>query len=219
MQDIDRLSDFSEDVSDLERSLDSARQVTGSFSTELRDLRITLTETVRDLGSVERGFSSGLRRAFDGLVLDGLKLSDALSVVATSMADTVYSAAVNPVTDHAGGLLADGLNSLISGLMPYADGASFSQGRVMPFARGGVVTSPTTFPMRGGTGLMGEAGAEAIMPLSRSADGRLGVAAQGGANVNVTMNISTQDARSFERSQGQIAAQVSRLLNRGQRNR
>jgi len=67
---------------------------------------------------------------------------------------------------------------------------------------------------------MGEAGPEAIMPLSRGADGRLGVrAAGGGGAVNITMNISTPDVQGFQRSQGQIAAQMSRALGRGQRNR
>jgi len=73
---------------------------------------------------------------------------------------------VNPVTTHLGGMLAQGVNAAVTGMMPFADGASFSQGRVMPFASGGVVRTPVAFPMRGGTGLMGEAGPEAIMPLS-----------------------------------------------------
>jgi phage-related minor tail protein len=58
------------------------------------------------------------------------------------------------------------------------------------------------------------------MPLARGADGRLGVqAAGGGRPINVVMNISTPDAAGFQRSQSQIAAQVSRALSRGQRNR
>jgi len=171
------------------------------------------------LGYLERGFSGGLRRAFDGVFLDGIKLSDALGVVAKSMADTVYASAVNPVTQHFGGMLASGVTAAVSGMMPFADGASFSQGRVMPFASGGVVRSPVAFPMRGGTGLMGEAGPEAIMPLSRGADGRLGVKASGGNSVHVTMNIKTPDVQSFQRSEGQIAAQMSRLMGRAQRNK
>ena len=75
-----------------------------------------------------------------------------------------------------------------------ADGNAFSNGRVTPFANGGVVASPTYFPMAGGnTGLMGEAGPEAIMPLKRGKDGKLGVQAEGGGTtiVNQTINVST----------------------------
>ena len=90
----------------------------------------------------------------------------------------------------------------------------------MPFANGGVVSGPTQFPMRNGRGLMGEAGPEAIMPLARGPDGRLGVQAGGGGRpVTVVMNVTTPDVQGFQRSQSQIAAQVSRALARGQRNR
>lgn len=67
-------------------------------------------------------------------------------------------------------------------------GNVFSGGRLVPFANGGVVGSPTMFPMKGGgLGLMGEAGPEAIMPLKRDSAGRLGVgvASQMGGNVDV----------------------------------
>jgi lambda family phage tail tape measure protein len=76
-----------------------------------------------------------------------------------------------------------------------------------------------TFPMRGGLGLMGEAGPEAIMPLARGPDGKLGVRAGGNARpVNVVMHVSTPDVQSFRRSQSQIAAQMGRVLGSGQRN-
>jgi len=46
------------------------------------------------------------------------------------------------------------------------------------------------------------------------------VRAAGGAGpVNVVMNITTPDVEGFRRSQGQIAAQMSRALSRGNRNR
>ena len=57
------------------------------------------------------------------------------------------------------------------------------------------------------------------MPLTRGPDGRLGVqSAGGGQAVNVVMNITTPDVTGFQRSQGQIAAQMGRLLTQGQRN-
>ncbi|SEW04471.1 phage tail tape measure protein, lambda family [Cognatiyoonia koreensis] len=219
MDDIDRIDDLDADVSALERTLGDAAAVARAFDGQLRGVQSSLAATTRDLGNLERGFSNGLRKAFDGLVLDGMNLSDALSGIAKSMADTAYNAAIAPVTNHLGGLLSDGVNAAVSGLMPFADGGAFSQGRVMPFARGGVVSGATSFPMRGGTGLMGEAGPEAIMPLARGADGKLGVRGGSGQAVNVTMNITTPDAQSFQRSQGQIAAQMARVLGRAQRNR
>lgn len=75
-------------------------------------------------------------------------------------------------------------------------------GGVEKFATGGVVGSPTLFPMAGGrTGLMGEAGAEAIMPLTRTSGGDLGVKATGGnVHVNVVNNTNSQvDVSSSER--------------------
>lgn len=219
MDEIDKLDALESDVTALESALGDTAAVAAEFNNQLRDVQGSLVETSRDLGNLERGFSGGLRRAFDGLLLDGMKLSDALGGLAQSMINTAYAAAVTPVTNHFGSLLADGLNAAVSSVMPFADGASFSQGRVMPFAKGGVVSSPTSFPMRGGTGLMGEAGPEAIMPLSRGADGRLGVRTQGGGAVTVNMTINTPDVPGFQRSQGQIATQMARAIGRSQRNR
>jgi len=88
------------------------------------------------------------------------------------------------------GLINTGLNAVFSSFN--ANGNAFSGGNVIPFANGGVVGSPTTFPMSGGrTGLMGEAGPEAIMPLKRGKDGRLGVSAEGGGGaVTIVQNFN-----------------------------
>ncbi|MFB2593674.1 phage tail tape measure protein [Paracoccus sp. p4-l81] len=204
----------------LERSLAAAAQMSASFSAELDGMRHSMTFASREVAAMGTSFGGSLRRAFDGVVFDGAKLSDALKGVARSMADTVYAIAMKPVQDALGGAVAGSMNGLLSGAMPFAAGGAFAQGRVMPFARGGVVASPTTFPMRGGTGLMGEAGPEAIMPLARGPDGRLGVrGAGGGRAVSVTVNVQTPDIAGFSRSQSQIAAQINRALSRGDRNR
>lgn len=73
----------------------------------------------------------------------------------------------------------------------FAKGGVFAGGNVIPFARGGVVSRPTLFPMANGAGLMGEAGEEAVMPLRRGSNGRLGVEMHGGGSrvvVNVINN-------------------------------
>ena len=78
-----------------------------------------------------------------------------------------------------------------------ADGAVLDRMGVVPFARGGVVDRPVLFPFARGVGLMGEAGPEAIMPLRRTRDGRLGVEANGGGAVSVTVNITSPDAEGW----------------------
>jgi phage-related minor tail protein len=175
--------------------------------------------TGREVSTLSSSIGRGLRRAFDGLIFDGMKLSDALSEVAQTISASAYSVALRPVQNALGSAIAEGVNGLLSGILPFANGAAFSQGRVMPFARGGVVSSPVSFPMRGGAGLMGEAGPEAILPLARGTDGRLGVQAGGGGRtVSVVMNVTTPDVAGFARSQSQIAAQINRALARGSRN-
>jgi phage-related minor tail protein len=55
------------------------------------------------------------------------------------------------------------------------------------------------------------------MPLARGPDGRLGVAAGGGAPTHVTVNIATPDADSFKRSEAQVSAALARAVARGRR--
>ncbi len=203
----------------LNGTLAETSALVSGFDSELRRMRTAIAGTGRDVASLEKGLSRGLRRAFDGVAFDGMKLSDALSTVARSIVNTTYNAAMKPVADHFGGLISQGVGSLVQGILPFANGAPFSQGKVMPFAKGGIVTNATAFGMRGGMGVMGEAGPEAIMPLARGPDGKLGVKSGGGGGTTVVMNITTPDVQGFQRSQSQIAAQMSRALNSGNRNR
>ena len=219
MSDEGDLDDLGEVLDGLVDQGQSANAVLSEFSGEISRLQRVVAATGRDVEVLETGLSRGLRRAFDGVFLDGMKASDALKQVGRSLMQTVYSSAVKPVTDGIGGALAGWIANLTSGLFAFEKGGSFSQGRVMPFAKGGVLSQATTLPMRNGTGLMGEAGPEAIMPLTRGADGSLGVRAQGGRSVNITMNIKTPDVQGFQRSQSQIAAQLTRALSAGNRNR
>lgn len=210
------MHDLGAELAALEARLQASVGDVAELNAGLAEMGRALALTGRDLDGLARGFGGGLRRAFDGVVFDGLRLSDALRGLARSLADTVYASAMRPVQ----GALAGIVGGIFNRILPFAEGGGFAQGRVMPFAQGGVVSGPVAFPLRGGTGLMGEAGPEAILPLSRGPDGRLGVrgAGGGGRPVSVTFNIQTPDVAGFQRSQGQIAAQMARLLAAGQRN-
>ncbi|SFQ15246.1 phage tail tape measure protein, lambda family [Roseivivax halotolerans] len=208
------------EIDALDAALSGATGMAASFNAEMKRIHETFSETGGGVRRLQKALSTGLSSAIDGVILDGMSLTQALNEVAQAMIDTAYKAAIDPVADHLGGLVSAGVNSVFGQYSPFEKGAGFAQGRVMPFATGGIVTGPTTFPMRGGTGLMGEAGPEAIMPLARGPDGKLGVRAGGGGQaINITMNITTPDVQGFERSQSQIAARMARMIGQGGRNR
>ncbi len=204
-------------AADLENSVAGTEAVTSAFRAELEDVKSAMSAAGAQAAGLSRALGSSLKTAFDDLIFDGAKLSDVLGNIGRSVVDSAYNSAVTPVANAFGGMIGNGLQSLMASILPFADGAAFSAGRVTPFANGGIVTQATGFPMRGGVGLMGEAGPEAIMPLARGADGKLGVRGTGG-QVHVTMNVTTPDAAGFQRSSSQIAANLSRALQRGSRN-
>jgi hypothetical protein len=102
----------------------------------------------------------------------------------------------------------------------FATGGVFENG-VKKFAQGGVVTKPTLFPMANGMGLMGEAGPEAVMPLRRGANGKLGVEASGGGGTQNIFLIQAMDSKSFveftKRNPQGILQPITRGINRGDR--
>ncbi len=206
-------------IADLEATIGGAQSVSQAFKGELAAMQVTMTAAGQQVDGLSRSIGWGLRKAFDGLVFDGARLSDALKMLGRSMVNATLTQALKPVQNALGSALVAGVQGLVSAALPFRNGAAFSSGKVMPFARGGVVSQATGFPMRGGMGLMGEAGPEAIMPLTRGPGGKLGVQALGGGqSVHVTMNISTPDVGGFRRSQSQIAAEMARALGRGRRN-
>jgi phage-related minor tail protein len=203
----------------LELTLGGLEGVTNAFRRELKGVEGSLKDAGREASGMSRTIGSSLKRAFEGVVFDGKKLSEALTTVGRSVSGAVLNQALAPVQGAIGRAVGGGVQAIVNGLVPFGAGGAFSGGRVTAFAHGGVVNAPTQFPMRGGIGLMGEAGPEAILPLARGADGRLGVRSGAGpAPVHVIMNISTPDVTGFERSRSQIAAEMSRALQRGGRN-
>jgi len=168
-------------------------------------------------------FQSALTTALDGVALQGKSLGDVFSSLALSISKITLNAAFQPLTQSLSNGLSGALSGALSGLggasFGFANGGVFSGGVPVPFAAGGVIQSPIAFPLGGGaTGIAGERGAEAIMPLTRGSDGRLGVGGSGSSGPNVTFNVQATDVDSFSRSQTQIAAMLSRAVSMGQRN-
>lgn len=151
-------------------------------------------------------FAGSLVTAFEGLAFKGKSLGDVVKSLTLSLSNMVLKAAFAPLEQGIGSFM----SGLLKGGLGFAKGGVFRQGGVVPFASGGVIASPIAFPLAGGaTGIAGE----------RGADGRLGVvAAQGGSGAAITVNIQTQDAESFSRSQTQVAAMIARAVALGQRN-
>jgi phage-related minor tail protein len=163
------------------------------------------------------GFARAMTRAFNQSVSGGRQFDDVLKSLVLRLSNLAVTAAFKPLA--AG--IAGGLNQLFSGLFGGSGGANIAaaMGAIKPFAAGGIIGTPTYFPlMGGGAGLAGEAGPEAILPLRRGADGQLGVAADGvRAITQVTIHIATPDAESFLRSESYITGQIARAVARGQR--
>ncbi|MGD9866725.1 MAG: phage tail tape measure protein [Hyphomicrobiales bacterium] len=175
-----------------------------------------LRRELAEAGRLGNSFGSTLTRAFEGAAVRGQKLSDVVRSIAMSLSRTALSAALRPV----GNAIAGGLSGAISNALGFARGGVLRNGMTVPFAQGGVIASPVAFPLSNGRlGLAGEAGPEAILPLARGSDGRLGVRSQqpGGA-VSITFNVTTPDAESFRRSESQLAAMLARMASRGERN-
>lgn len=175
------------------------------FGSDLRDELGDVSVELGRIGDLADGVARSISSAFRGALTDGKSFRSVLGDIAKSFADIALKAAIKPLGALVGGLV----ENLFAATNP-------ALGGVTPFAKGGVIASPSYFPLGSGLGLAGEAGPEAIMPLSRGADGRLGVAG-GGGGVHVTFNVTASDARSFATSEAEISAMLLRAVRRGTR--
>lgn len=148
---------------------DSAEEEAKGMEKVFEDVKDNIDGWIDDLSSrivdfVKTGEGS-FAEFFDGVMSDILKV-------------TTAELLIKPIVDFGGDLLFN------------AKGNAFSAGNVVPFARGGVVTSATPFPMAGGrTGIMGEAGPEGVVPLERMPGGKLGVNAYMGGGQAPVINV------------------------------
>ena len=143
-----------------------------------------------------RGAGQALSNAMTDIAFSGDSMNEVMNNMVESLAKVAYQVMiVQPLIEAlkaSMGAAGWTVKPTVSTAPPIpvkvnANGNAFDGGNVIPFAKGGVVSSPMLFPMSGGqTGLMGEAGPEAIMPLKRGKDGKLGVAA-GGSSTQVNI--------------------------------
>lgn len=187
------------ETAELEKQLELWRQKKKA----IEDVAQTVTEEVlleqqlwKDLGQI---MEDGVGNAIKGLI-DGTKTlkeamldlwSSAISAASKYIVKLLIMKALGALTGGGGGFLSGFGGGLFDTGSPFAKGGVF-KGNVKPFANGDIIRGPTMF------GLAGEAGTEAIMPLKRGADGKLGVAGGGGDNYNITIQaIDTQTGAQF----------------------
>lgn len=143
-----------------------------------KSIEVMIREAEQALKDKLAGVADELSGAFASAIVYGDDLGAAMQKLAQ---DIMYA--------YIKALLLKYVFGPIQAALGFADGGVFSGGTVVPFARGGIVDRPTIFPMAHGMGLMGEAGPEAVMPLERGSDGRLGVSAEGSMSPPVIINV------------------------------
>jgi lambda family phage tail tape measure protein len=179
------------------------------------------------LGVSASQFAKVMTNAFKQSTTGGKEFDDVLRNMALKLSSMAVTNAFKPIAKSFSKGFGNIFKDIFSGGSTADSGegptttpslAFFAKGGIKPFASGGVISAPSYFPMSGGLGLAGEAGPEAIMPLTRGSDGRLGVTTSGGGGLaNITVQIMTPDLRSFQRSESYLTGQIARAVLRGQR--
>ncbi|PWS34554.1 tape measure domain-containing protein [Falsiroseomonas bella] len=188
---------------------------------ELETAEGRLRENTERTGDAARELGLAFSSAFEDAVVEGRGFGELLKGLERDLLHIgTRKLVTEPLANAATGLLNSalaGIGSLLGGpAVASARGNAFGPGGLIPFATGGIVDRPTLFPFARGVGLMGEAGPEAILPLRRGHNGRLGVEATA-TPINVVFNVTTPDAGSFRASQGAILGELNRALRRSQR--
>lgn len=169
---------IAEKARNMAKEAEKAGKKAGSAAKKATDpwkgLRGEVDKTAQAMAEKMAGAMRSIGSAIAGVINGTKTWKDVLGEVVNQLIQALFSAQ-SLKTVFGGGGVGGLLSGIFGGL--FANGGVFDRGGVTPFARGGVVSRPTLFPFAGGTGVMGEAGPEAIMPLKRGSGGKLGVAA------------------------------------------
>jgi len=173
-----------------------SESITKSFGSQMQTKLKTFTDSIKTV-----------QESMADVVVKGIKgMEDALVTFVTTGKLSFRSLANSIIADMARVAIQQMItkpftNFLDNLFTPNANGNAFLDGKVQKYAYGGVVKKPTLFPMaNGGIGLMGEQSPEAILPLRRGANGKLGVQSTGGGFGNIVVNVDASGS-SVEGSQ------------------
>jgi lambda family phage tail tape measure protein len=207
---------------EIDRELDAIRQrMPGLTDAQIAKLRELIQASQDVKKSFKDTFGESLKQYYDQLTNLGAQVADSVKGAFQGLEDQLVSFVTTgkaSFADLAKSIIADiariairqaiiaplvgGVGKLFK-LPGFANGGIFAQNGIQKFARGGIVDKPTLFPFAKGTGLMGEAGPEGILPLKRGRDGKLGVIASGGGNTSVVVNVDASGNSNVQGDQAQ----------------
>lgn len=185
-----------------QKQKDAAASFGVNFNASITSYYDSINNLGADVGSAVIGTLQGLGDQLANFVTTGkLNFTDlANSIIKDMIRITTQQMIIKPILGAIGNIFPGGGGVASGTLAPTdifkyvnnAQGNLYAQNGIQPFARGGIVNSPTLFPFAKGTGLMGEAGPEAIIPLRRGRDGNLGVAGGGRGATSVVVNVDAK---------------------------
>ena len=165
-------------------TLNMQQQILEGMKSALDDYKKKVDDVA---GNIKNAFTNAFQGMEDALVkfvtTGKLNFSDLARSIINDMARILIQRTImRPFT------------GFLDGLLGNANGNAFVGGEVTKMAYGGIVNRPTMFPMANGMGLMGEKGSEAVLPLRRASNGKLGVESSGGFG-NITVNVTTNGSQ------------------------
>lgn len=216
---------ISEEFLSVWRDQTALREATDAIS----GLRVAMTDYLSELtgANMAQDFFTTSAQAISSMLYDTVTGAKSAKEAFGDMATTIVNKLIEimiqmyvmkPIVEWMQSALGGGggggglLGSLFGGLMGAASakGNVFSAGPGISGYSSQVVTSPTVFPFAKGVGLMGEAGAEAVMPLRRNSRGQLGViVAADGYNSSASAPAPSVNVQVINQTSVQASPEVS----------
>jgi len=205
-QDLQRMIKKGEE-NELAQYYETAGEETMRLVAHQRELKDATKDSFSEMSKAIESWGNKAADTFADFVVDGkASFTDLVNSFLKDIVRIQAKRFIDPITTQAG----DWLNSAIGSVFGTGgeSGVKLAAGGVMAGAgisaySGSVVSRPTLFPFANGIGLMGEAGAEAVLPLRRGPNGKLGVQAGGsGVTVNIIEDSSRAGQTQSRQEQG-----------------